>query len=92
MLEDQALLYLALLLLYNAQVIEELIHLAQHRSLGWPSLIENPGLREALEIQAQERLISLGSQIGWTEADISTLRSALEYWRAEYTKVTGHAP
>jgi hypothetical protein len=62
-----------------AAVIEELIHLGQHRRLGWQDLT---GKIPALEVAAQERLIRLGERWGWSPAELDRLRRARDRWRA----------
>jgi hypothetical protein len=58
------------------EVIEELIHVGQHRGLGWAP-IENVA---PLEIKAQVKLLNLADRFGWTPQEIAQLYEAIDYW------------
>lgn len=62
-----------------AAVIEELIHLGQHRRLGWQDLT---GQIPALEVAAHDRLLRLGLRWGWSLEPLERLRRARARWRA----------
>lgn len=65
----------------RAAVVEELLHLGQHRATGWSptfgSQVKN------FEIQAQHRLLDLGAKLGWTETELAQIRRALSSWSGE---------
>lgn len=54
-------------------VVEELLHLGQHRRSGWADLLYS---RDAarLEKEAQEWLLRIGPRLGWTEAELRPIR------------------
>ena len=56
------------------------MHLGQHRNLGWGDI---SGKVVELEIQAQEKLLGLGSRLGWSSDSMDTINRALEYWRSK---------
>lgn len=57
-------------------VIEELLHLGQHRRAGWTDLLFS-GEVARLETEAQEKLLDLGARLGWTEAEMAPIRGRL---------------
>jgi hypothetical protein len=59
-------------------VIEELIHFAQDRKLGFNAIDDVVGL----EIAAQHKLLETGRRLGWTPEEMQRIREALEYWRS----------
>ncbi len=62
-----------------AAVIEELIHLGQHRRLRWQDVGERI---PELEVIAQDRLLRLGARWGWPAAELDRFRQVRERWRA----------
>jgi len=80
----QKLAYLALLSVGNAPsrstVIEELIHLGQHRRFNWGDVSH---FIPHLEIEAQHKLLQIGQRMGWTVEEIERIRRALKIWEAE---------
>lgn len=61
-------------------VVEELIHLGQHRRLGWADIT---GKIPKLEVEAQEKLLNLGKKLGWSEEETARIKRALEIWRKQ---------
>jgi RHS repeat-associated protein len=61
----------------RAAVVEELLHLGQHRALGWADV---SGRVVQLEIAAQHKLLQIGARLGWTEAELSQIGRALQQW------------
>jgi hypothetical protein len=61
-------------------VVEELIHLGQHRRLGWSDIT---GKVPELEVAAQEKLLKLGKKLDWSENEINRIKRALETWRKQ---------
>jgi RHS repeat-associated protein len=61
----------------RAAVVEELVHLGQHRALGWADV---SGRVVQLEIAAQHQLLQIGTRLGWTEAELSQIDRALQTW------------
>jgi hypothetical protein len=60
-------------------VLEELIHLGQHRSLGWAKPTSSQIIR--LEVEAQKKLIQLGLKRGFSQQEMMELYRNLEYWQ-----------
>jgi RHS repeat-associated protein len=58
------------------EVIEELLHVGQHRALGWQP-ISNVA---PLEIEAQIKLLNMAKRLGWSSEEIAELYSAVDYW------------
>ena len=67
-------------------VIEELIHLGQHRRAQWRSQND---LRFTLEIEAQTKLLFLGRRKGWTRAEMARIRRARREWIARSKREDG---
>jgi hypothetical protein len=62
------------------EVVEELIHLGQHRKMGFKPIPDSAIPR--MEIEAQEKLLKLGEKFKWTaEEQWETLENA-KYWMA----------
>lgn len=61
----------------RAAVVEELLHLGQHRASGWADL---SGRIVELEIQAQSRLLTIGARLGWTQDEIAQILRAQARW------------
>ena len=61
-----------------AAVLEELIHLGQHRRARWRDLAEQI---PALEVEAQDRLLHLGARWGWSSDTLARLRRARARWQ-----------
>lgn len=67
--------------------MEELLHLEQHRILGFKELIAGDILR--MENEAHEVLLAYARNKGWTKAEIEAIEHNQKYWReksAEYAK------
>jgi hypothetical protein len=64
-----------------AAVIEELIHLGQHRRARWGDV---QGRIAELELEAQGRLRQLGMWWDWSDDDLMRLLRASRYWRGRY--------
>jgi hypothetical protein len=62
-----------------AAVLEELIHLGQHRRASWRDLT---GQIPALEVAAHDRLLRLGERWGWSPEPLGWLRRARARWQA----------
>jgi hypothetical protein len=60
-----------------AMVIEELIHLGQHRRRRWRDVSEEI---PALELEAQSRLIHLGLRWGWPYRELERFTRASRRW------------
>jgi len=76
----------------EAEVVEELFHLGQHRRAGWkiyshPSSIRIPLVQD--EIVAQHALLKIGRRLGWSESALSSIRGALKEWYNELTNLLG---
>jgi hypothetical protein len=61
----------------RAAVVEELLHLGQHRASGWADL---SGQVVGLEISAQNRLLGIGARLGWTDAELAQIAAARARW------------
>lgn len=61
----------------RAAVVEELLHLGQHRAAGWADV---SGKVVGLELQAQDRLLNIGARLGWTEAELAQIARAKADW------------
>jgi hypothetical protein len=59
-------------------VIEELLHIAQHRLANWREISDTI---PRLEVEAHDRLIVRARRWGWPPADIDRLMRVREYWR-----------
>jgi len=68
-------------------VIEELMHLGDHRRLKWSPI--SVVKRVILEISAQYRLIDLAKKLKWTKKEISQIEKALEYWYDQLSNLIG---
>ena len=64
----------------RSAVIEELIHLGQHRRLSWGDVSH---LIPRLEVEAQNKLLRIGKRMGWTAQEIKRIQRALKVWEAE---------
>jgi len=64
----------------RSAVIEELIHLGQHRRFNWGDVSH---FIPRLEIEAQHKLLQIGQRMGWTVEEIERIRRALKIWEAE---------
>lgn len=65
----------------QATVIEELIHLGQDRKSGWQLFDEikkSNSLVTKLEIEAQEKLIKIGSRLKWPSSEIKQIKNRLK--------------
>jgi RHS repeat-associated protein len=62
----------------RAAVVEELLHLGQHRSTGWSSTFGSQVTR--FEIEAQHMLLDIGAKLGWSEAELAQISRALDQW------------
>jgi hypothetical protein len=71
------------------QVIEELIHLEQHRSAGWVGVEGDALERARREIEAQHMLLDIAARDGWTAEEVERIRRNLEIWLQEYQKAAG---
>jgi hypothetical protein len=56
----------------RAAVVEELLHLGQHRATGWSTTFGSQVT--SFEIEAQHRLLRLGAKLGWSEAELAQIR------------------
>ena len=63
----------------RAAVIEELLHLGQHRKLGFAPDFFTELVK--YEIEAQQKLLVLGKRLGWNNFELKEIEDALEYWR-----------
>ena len=63
----------------RAAVVEELMHLGQHRALGWADV---SGKIVDLELAAQNRLLTTGARLGWTDAELARIAAARARWAA----------
>jgi hypothetical protein len=71
----------------RAAVIEELLHLGQHRKTGFsPTFATN---KFTNEIAAQNKLLIIGKKQKWTESEMQEIQEALEYWTIEKAKRNG---
>jgi hypothetical protein len=59
-------------------VVEELLHLGQHRRLGW-GVVQDRIFQ--LEIEAQEKLLKIGRKLGWTEDELRAIAIARSRWK-----------
>jgi RHS repeat-associated protein len=59
-------------------VIEELIHVGQHRSLGWGAVPRE--IIVTLEIEAQQKLLDIGKHLNWSSEEIIEIGKALDSW------------
>lgn len=61
------------------EVVEELIHLGQHRKRGW----KRPSAEEIRqdEIEAQHLMLALAKRKGWTQGEIDQIQSNLDEWK-----------
>jgi len=62
----------------RAAVVEELLHLGQHRATGWSASFGSQVT--SFEIQAQTRLLGIGARLGWSEAELNGIKTALQSW------------
>lgn len=60
------------------EVIEELIHLGQHRHVGWIKASREVVFR--MEVEAQQKMLSLAEHLKWTPDDLKRIQDNLEYW------------
>jgi hypothetical protein len=61
----------------RAAVVEELLHLGQHRASGWADL---SGRVVQLELAAQDRLLQTGARLGWSDAELARIAAARARW------------
>lgn len=60
-------------------IVEELLHLGQHRKLGFVALEEIDIVY--MELEAQDRLLRLGKRFGWSENELSQIGRARIRWQ-----------
>jgi RHS repeat-associated protein len=65
----------------RAAVVEELLHLGQHRATGWSPTFGSQVTM--FEIQAQHKLLAIGPRLGWSEAELDGIRGALRAWSGQ---------
>lgn len=68
----------------RAAVVEEMIHLGQHRASGWAALTAEETVR--FEVAAQQRLLQIGEKLGWTTEELGRIRTALAFWVSKVQK------
>lgn len=70
-------------------VVEELIHLRQHRKMGY----QMPTSRQLieLEIEAQKELIRLGQKLGWTSDEVEEIGRAKDLWTKKLEELNDDA-
>jgi hypothetical protein len=61
-------------------VVEELLHLGQHRRAGWGDV---SGRVTQLEIEAQHRLLGMGQRLGWSTDEMAQIQRALKSWEGQ---------
>ena len=61
--------------------VEELIHLGQHRRMGFGFVSEGTGVR--MEIEAQLKMLSFADRLGWTEAEKNLVAANRWFWEEE---------
>jgi len=63
------------------EVVEELIHIGQHRKRGW----RRPSRKEMMrdEIAAQRLLLRVAARKGWTEHEVGQIKANLDDWIAQ---------
>jgi len=61
----------------EAAVVEELLHLGQHRKTGWADVTDRI---VQLEIEAQEKLLRIGEHLGWSSDELAKVEAALGKW------------
>lgn len=61
-------------------VIEEVLHLGQHRRMRWA--LPSGQQIATLEIEAQKRLLRLGRRKGWTRRELRRFKRAHLIWMA----------
>jgi hypothetical protein len=64
----------------RTEVVEELMHLGQHRRSGWARWTRKD--RIALEIEAQYSLLRTGERLEWTSEEMAPILNALGLWRS----------
>jgi hypothetical protein len=64
----------------RSAVIEELIHLGQHRRSNWGDVSY---LIPRLEVEAQHKLLKIGQRKGWSLEEIERIQRALKIWEDE---------
>jgi hypothetical protein len=65
----------------RSAVIEELLHLGQHRKTKFSPEFYTELVK--YEIEAQEKLLKLGERLGWTSYELNEIEKALNYWRTK---------
>jgi LysM repeat protein/ParB-like chromosome segregation protein Spo0J len=65
----------------RAEVLEEIKHLKQHKSLKFASLSTEEIIK--LEIEAQQQLSRYAKMKGWSDAEIKQFDDNLKYWEAK---------
>ena len=70
-------------------IIEELLHLEQHRILGFRELSTADILR--LENEAQEALLKYAKASNWTDDEIKLIEENQQYWKKEQARVDSDA-
>ena len=63
-----------------AEVLEELIHIGQHRRAGWGDV---SGDIPSLEMEAQLRMARKAIRWGWPQADLDRLARAWAFWESK---------
>ncbi len=65
------------------EVVEELMHIGQHRATGWASSGTDTLRSLRWELDAQPRLIDLAKRQNWTPAEVDRLRTNYLRWLDE---------
>jgi hypothetical protein len=65
----------------HIEVVEELVHVGQHRKLKWKKLTREELLD--LEIDAQKKLKEMGERKGWSKEEIEQFEEAMADWERE---------
>jgi Ser/Thr protein kinase RdoA (MazF antagonist) len=59
-------------------VVEKLLHLGQHRKLGWGPIQDRIF---QLEIEAQDKLLKIGRKLGWTQDELRAFAVNRSRWK-----------
>jgi hypothetical protein len=62
----------------RSHILEEAIHHEQRMQYGDDFFYAN---RDALEIEAQKRLLKIGTNEGWSKIELKEIENALETWK-----------
>lgn len=65
----------------ETEVIEELLHLGQHRKTGWAEATRHQMLK--WEVEAQDILLNIGQKRAWTAAELEDIQFAQDYWNGK---------